>query len=329
MHEKKGIGVYQGWLFVPINESRFWKKMTQLDADIFVFDLEDAIFHSEKEKARNCLKKIRSLNIESNRIAVRINHLKTKWAYNDLRESVKSGIRHIVYPKVKNAQEINELINMLKEIQKREMEDNDTSFEITPIIETIDGFENVEEIIAALKIISRYVIFGSEDFLSECPMIERSFVHNNIILTYSLARISLICSKYNKYLIDCASPYYNSEVELSNFRKECEFTKKIGAIGKLAIHPKQLTIINNVFGKNRIENKIDELVYEILEIVDIMTSKRKSVLKYKNRLVSIPQIKKYFNQINNYITTCAQDDSNKMDILYNLKEKLKGLIHDG
>ncbi len=102
-------------LYMPGSNERALEKAKSLPADLFIFDMEDAVSPDNKERARDLI-----LNVLSNekadyrgkKILTRINSMDTVWANMDLECLQKSGTDGILFPKV------SEVSDMLL-IQKR------------------------------------------------------------------------------------------------------------------------------------------------------------------------------------------------------------------
>ncbi len=275
-------GLKASWLFVPMLENKFLEKTNKLNADIFIFDLEDSIFKTKKKLARKSLSKIIS-NFNLDNVALRINHLSSEWGKDDLLMALKLCIKNIVYPKVSSSADLSILYDFLTK------NDRNNIPEIIPIIETLDGEKNAEEIIGCNKI--NYVIFGSEDYLADCGIFYRDYIQRNPILNQVITKLSILTSKYNKFLIDCANPNFYSDNELELFLEECLYTSNLGAVGKLAIHPNQLTYINNVYKEKEIFH--DEFWENCIYIIKKMILEEKTAIRYKNHLIGLTEIKKY------------------------------------
>jgi citrate lyase beta subunit len=270
------------WLFIPVLEDKFVKNISNLNANVFVLDLEDAIPNIEKESAQKKLQQLYPA-ISNNNIAVRINHLSSPWGKNDVKIVSELGIRKILYPKSESSIQLLEL----KKLLDLSGHENCT---VVPIIETKKGIYNINEILE-LSFIDT-VIWGSEDLIGDYGISERSIIQNNIILSNALFEISKACIKKRKILIDCASPYFNSTEDLELLRKECIYSANFLALGKLAIHPNQIGIINEIYS-----NIFIEIENDINIIVDKMIYSNKSVIKHNNTLVGLPALRKFEKQI--------------------------------
>jgi citrate lyase subunit beta / citryl-CoA lyase len=280
----------KSWLFVPLDEIRFLSKINTLNSDIYILDLEDGVHKSKKNDARLLIYKLKEYNIDSDKIALRINNLSTKWVNEDIQVALENKIQHIIYPKIKSHTELIDLYKLIRNYAKNRLEP-----QVTPIIENIESFFNLENIIETSKS-SDYIIFGSEDFLSKYGFVDRNYT-NNLLLQSVVVNISLLCVKYDKLFIDCGCPYFVSLKDLDNFKNECIISKNLGAFGKLAIHPSQLNFINEIYNYSSNIADVDIIIKTINDILFIMSEKNKSVINYNNKLVGIPELRKYLSKL--------------------------------
>ena len=96
-------------LYMPGSNERALEKAKSLSADLFIFDMEDAVSPENKERARDLI-----LNVLSNekadyggkKILTRINSMDTVWANMDLECLQNSGTDGILFPKVSDVSDM-------------------------------------------------------------------------------------------------------------------------------------------------------------------------------------------------------------------------------
>jgi len=229
-------------LYVPGNNEKMIKKTESINADSFIFDLEDAVPTQEKDKARELLLSLLpSLNIKRSLICVRINSLSTKESIKDLDFVIKSDIDCIVIPKA----EID--LSFLHKM---------TGKKVLPIIETAKGLVKIEDIIRSEGIVG--ISWGAADLAdslhANLPKIEGS--------DYIRLKIVSIARTYGIPPID---KVFFDVKDLESFRKECELARAFGFEGKQVIHPNQVTIANEVFSPSKEEIEWAKKVVEEYE----------------------------------------------------------------
>ena len=273
------MNIFNPWLFVPVNNIKFIEKSSSVCPYRIVLDLEDSIFKEQKDEARNCLLNM-SMPLPIEKVAVRVNSLNTKWGLEDLNAVSQRGIGTIIYPKIADSKEISEVEKILRKFHYQ--------VELIPIIETKKGIENAEEIISGLSL-SNLIVFGSEDYLADISIFERRFTWNNPYLFNALNRLINISKRFDKFVIDSANPCL--EKQKRSFQIECELALTLGVVGKLAIHPYQVEIINKIY--QNLNNNSYYSNKEIENILDNMINEKQTAIRYKNHLIGIPEIRKF------------------------------------
>src|SRR5699024_2935458 len=93
------------WLFIPGNKEKHLQKAYQLNADALIFDLEDAVPSTEKEKARkHVVQTIQKLDNKNN--FIRVNELASDYFLDDLEKMIIPNVNGVVLPKVNNKEDI-------------------------------------------------------------------------------------------------------------------------------------------------------------------------------------------------------------------------------
>ena len=117
----------------------------------------------------------------------------------------------------------------LKKIEK-------SKTDIIPILESINGLANLEEICSFSERI-QIISFGSHDLAKSINL--KVSDDENEILNYRKLIVS-----HSKDPIDTS--YLNFK-DLIGFEKSCNLAKSIGFAGKACIHPGQVDISNKIF----------------------------------------------------------------------------------
>jgi citrate lyase subunit beta/citryl-CoA lyase len=214
-------------------------------------DLEDSVAPLEKESARaKVVDAIRNLDWGDRIICVRVNAWDTKWTYGDVIEVVsKAGERleEIMLPKVQSAAEVVALDLLITQVEQN------CGLPIGHIgieaqIETTRGLINVEEICAASRRMET-IIFGPADFAAsmEMPVLTGGVQipeYPGDHFHYVFSKILMAGRANGLQVID--GPFLKIR-EHDAFRDYCNRTKTLGYDGKWALHPDQVTILNEVF----------------------------------------------------------------------------------
>ena len=222
-----------------------------IPADMVFLDLEDAVAPKEKEASRaKIATAIRTQDWGDKVMCVRVNDWSTKWTAFDIIEVVAGAgerLDEIMLPKVETAAQIVATDLLLRQVEIA------NGLPIVHIgieaqIETARGLINVEEICAASSRIET-IIFGPADFaasmempvltggvqIAEYPGDHFHYVFSKILMAGRANGLQVIDGPY-LYIRDS-----------DGFKNYCQRTRTLGYDGKWALHPDQVSILNEVF----------------------------------------------------------------------------------
>ncbi|MGE5705586.1 MAG: HpcH/HpaI aldolase/citrate lyase family protein [Nitrososphaerales archaeon] len=290
--------VFRSLLFIPGNNKKFLDKSKTLSPDIICYDLEDSVPLNEKENARQMIMNATALDknqdnsVEkpqmlgklantSSQVFVRINSFESGIYDQDLRSTLNSGIDGIVIPKVNSVFELQQIINLIKSLEK---ERNLEEIKLIPSIESSLGVVNSYSI---ASFDSRVValVFGVFDYLydmkldySERDGLEYSYARAKIPVDARAAGISALDSIWQK--ID----------DIDGLKQDAMIAKRLGYSGKTIIHPTHIDSVNEVFfpSQNEIDwaNKVMSIVKQFEEQGD-----KRGALKVDGRMVDAVHFK--------------------------------------
>jgi citrate lyase subunit beta/citryl-CoA lyase len=225
-------------------------KAPGLGADMVFLDLEDSVAPLEKEAARdNVVKAINSLDWGDAVLCVRVNAWDTKWTYGDVIHVVENAsdrLDELMLPKVQSASEVVALDLLLTQIEQVTGRPSQVGIEAQ--IETARGLINVEEICAASPRMET-IVFGPADFAAstEMPVLTGGVQipeYPGDHFHYVFSKILMAGRANGLQVID--GPFLKIR-ELDALRDYATRTRILGYDGKWALHPDQVTVINEVF----------------------------------------------------------------------------------
>ena len=238
-------------LSVPGSSERFLAKAPTVPADMVFLDLEDSVAPLEKEGARaKVVDAIKNQDWGDRVLCVRINAWDTKWTYGDVIDVVgRAGERleEVMLPKVQSAAEVVTLDLLLTQVEINSgLAPGHIGIEAQ--IETARGLIEVENICAASPRLET-IIFGPADFaasmempvltggvqIPEYPGDHFHYVFNKILMAGRANGLQVIDGPYLKVR------------DPDGFRDYCQRTRTLGYDGKWALHPDQVTILNELF----------------------------------------------------------------------------------
>ena len=226
-----------------------------LPADMVFIDLEDSVAPLEKEAARaKAVDAIKNQDWGDKVLCVRVNAWDTVWTYGDVIEVVgRAGERleEVMLPKVQNAAEVVAMDLLLTQVEKNAgLPVGHIGIEAQ--IETARGLINVEEICAASPRLET-VILGPVDFSAsmEMPSLAGGLQipeYPGDYFHYVFMKILMAGRANGLQVID--GPYVKVR-DPEGFRDFCTRTQILGFDGKWALHPDQVTILNEVFSPSQ------------------------------------------------------------------------------
>jgi (S)-citramalyl-CoA lyase len=220
-------------LFVPSDRIDRIEKSINLPADSITIDLEDAVAQEKKEEGRQILKKaLEEFDFCSKEIIVRVNSIGTLNGLKDIL-MLKECSRlpdAIMLPKTESADEVVLFTKLIGEI--------DAEIELLIILESCKGILCAKDIVEASSKVSG-VIFGGGDLSGE---IGCSMTWDNM---YTARQIVLMAAASAG--IDAIDVPYLDMSDLEGLAKESKKVASIGFSGKIAIHPTQIDVINEMF----------------------------------------------------------------------------------
>jgi citrate lyase subunit beta / citryl-CoA lyase len=229
-------------LFVPGNRPDFLPKAAAAGADALVLDLEDSVPLAGKVAARATV--AAELVRHANRLTfMRINHPDSAMLGDDLAVLAPHVAQAVMLPKVSRAQDVEEVDARLSMFE-RDHELGRDSIAVVVVIETALGLHNVFDILRSRPRILGAALASAEegDLMVD---IGGRWTPEGEALAY--ARGKLVCDARAAgvpWVIDGAFMNLRNPQALE---AESRLARNCGFSGKVAIHPRQVSLINDVF----------------------------------------------------------------------------------
>jgi citrate lyase subunit beta/citryl-CoA lyase len=218
--------MHKSFHFIPADNQRFLARSKDLNADVLIYDLEDAVAAKNKSLARDNISKL-SFNGQLN--FIRVNGIDSDDFEEDIR-LVKSLPEHlgVVLSKTESEDQINSLIKKLGRKTK-----------IIPLIEDFRSLMDSKNWLNHPLIYAASL--GVEDLLTDLP-----YTNDRLDLLIDQLRFELLKNSraYGVFPIDVISTVTNDSAK---FERECSHAKSMGFTAKFSIHPSQVNIINDTF----------------------------------------------------------------------------------
>lgn len=252
-------------LFIPALQ-KFLNKISYLEADAIIFDLEESILPNEKLDA---------LNLLISTISEQTKKENTKWFVRLNKDNYKQEIKDLNFDNIDGF--------MLPKFENDyELQSNSTNKIIIALIETPLGIVNIENIVKNPLI--KGLAFGAEDYTATMNM-----ENNSTNLIYPKSKLLTYAKAYNKVIFD--TPCLNI-TENKVIQAEVQQSHDMGFDGKLAIHPQQVSIINEIFNKYN----YDYIKY----VIDKYENNNSAVLNLDGKIYEQLHIKRLKKILKNY-----------------------------
>ena len=266
------LRVRRSFIFTPGLQPEMFPKALASGADMVCIELEDGIAMKDKDEARkNTIEALKSLEVKNDvELVVRLNCQRTKNGLLDLEAiaSNKLKVKAIMLPKVKTPDEITFIDDMLTDCGL------DTDLHV--IMETNQALESIYDIAhSSDRIVALY--FGGEDMAAELRV-------ENKLENLVYARSRLVHAGASKGVDVIDVPYLNLE-DMEGMKKEAQFVKNLGFTGKGSIHPKQISILNEIFTPS------EEEIIKAKKIMDQFKKANTGLVVIDGKLIERPVLR--------------------------------------
>ncbi|MEA2861936.1 MAG: citrate lyase subunit beta / citryl-CoA lyase [Methylobacteriaceae bacterium] len=235
-------------LFVPADSDRKMEKSLSSVADCLFLDLEDSVAAGNKEKARQMARDFLRTTRDRTprpRLYVRVNALDSGLTDADLDVVMQGAPEGIVQPKPSGGADLQHLSNKIA-VREAENELADGATRVIVITtETAGALFHMGTYVGASRRLAG-LTWGAEDLSADLGAETSRLPDGTYTPPYILARNLALFAAHAARVqaIDTVYPNFRDE---AGFRRECEAARRDGFTGKMAIHPAQVPIINEVF----------------------------------------------------------------------------------
>ena len=220
-------------LFSPGDQPELLRKAPRSDADTVVYDLEDAVAPDSKPAAREAVRAVLSDPDfdPACEVTVRVNAGAT--AATDLDAVLTDDVRldAVVVPKVADAGDVDRVAGLLADAGR--------PLPILALVESAAGVLHAEAIAAADA--TDALVFGAEDLAAD---VGATRTDGGTEVLYAREHVVLAASAAG---VDAIDTLYTDFEDSEGLADDTDFALELGYDGKLAIHPAQVSVINEAF----------------------------------------------------------------------------------
>jgi citrate lyase subunit beta / citryl-CoA lyase len=222
-------------LYVPGANQRALDKAREVDADVLIFDLEDAVHPDRKDLARDqVLAALRKGGYRAETV-VRINPLSDKLGAADIKAAARSGCHAVLLPKVESAKEVRDAALRLAAAGAPE------NVVLWAMIETPLGVLRAQEIALSSPHLA-CLVMGTSDLVKD---LRARHSEDRLAIMPSLGLCLLAARAAGLPILDGVHLDLNDD---AGFAAACRQGADMGFDGKTLIHPKTIAACNAAFG---------------------------------------------------------------------------------
>lgn len=229
-------------LFTPAHMPERFGKALASEADVIIFDLEDAVAPAIKAEARDNLRLLHPREA-GRKIAVRVNPADTDWHAFDLEAVVAAKVDLVMLPKCGGAVDVAQLDRALAAIETVSGRARGSTGIIALAGEDAESLANLDYRQASSRLVA--IALGAEDLSGDLGVDPRDgsgqvtplIAHARMLIAFAARRVGIAA-------ID--TPFPNI-ADPDAHAREAQEAVAMGFAGKMCIHPGQIAALNAAF----------------------------------------------------------------------------------
>ncbi|MPZ59875.1 MAG: CoA ester lyase [Propionibacteriales bacterium] len=229
-------------LFSPGSRADMMEKAKRSGADGLIFDLEDAVAPGQRSAAREQVAAALSGG-DGPPVFVRVNHPSTGEMERDLDAVVTDGLFGVVLPKAETAAEVAGLDEALG-VREERAGLGPGSVVVLPLVESCRGVHFAYHIASASPRVAGLAFSSGEegDFMAD---LDGQWTPTGEAMLYP--RSKLLCEARAAGLEWAVDGVFMNLGDDDALLAECRLARRLGYGAKMAIHPRQVPVIHEVF----------------------------------------------------------------------------------
>lgn len=246
----------RSYLFVPADSERKLTRAAECEADALIIDLEDSVAPEAKPRARELAADFLSRPVTPMRL-VRVNALETGETEKDVAASAGHNPNGYVLPKCQGPGDIEALARII------DRHDGSGSIRIMAIAtETVRAVRNlIREDWSHPRLFA--LTWGGEDLAADLGALSNRDANGNYLDPFKLARTLTLYAAVEADVAPVDS-VFTSFRDSDGLNEEARAASALGFIGKMAIHPAQVPLINAAFTPTDAQAEWAHKVIELL-----------------------------------------------------------------
>jgi citrate lyase subunit beta/citryl-CoA lyase len=243
--------VLRSMLFVPGDSEKKMAKGGSIGADALILDLEDSVAASRRPLAREMVHDyLKNAGRAGGELWVRINPLDTADALRDVAAVARARPDGIALPKCNGPEDVVQLSHYLDALEIEHGIPQGSIAICAIATETAAAPFSLGQYKGAPRL--RVLTWGAEDLAAALGASSNKDAAGNYTAPYVLARSLCLFGAYAAGVqgLDTVQPDFRNAAKL---REECNDARRDGFLGKIAIHPDQVPVINECFTPSEAE----------------------------------------------------------------------------
>ena len=238
-------------LFVPADSEKKMAKGAGSAADGLILDLEDSVAPERRPVGRELVRDFLGQTRGSQKLYVRINPLDTADALSDLTAVVGGGPDGVMLPKCGSGQDVARLDHYLSALEVREGLPQG-GIRILPIVTEVAGaLFHLESYIGCSDRLEG-LMWGAEDLSADLGASRNRRPDGRYDDAFRMARTMMLMGARAAGVTPYDTVYIDFRDE-AGLEAECLEGRQQGFLGKPAIHPAQVEVINRAFSVTKEE----------------------------------------------------------------------------
>jgi citrate lyase subunit beta/citryl-CoA lyase len=239
-------------LFVPGDSERKFARAKACGADALILDLEDSVAPPQKAAARALVANL--IDPDAKRpwlFIVRVNALDSGPALEDLAAVVKPGLDALLIPKVNGAADLERVSHYLDALEARAGIASGSVKLMIVATETAKAMFALGSYAPAhARLIA--LTWGAEDLSAALGAADNKEPDGSWTFPYQMARAQCLfaASAAEAMAIDTL---YADFRDSDGLERDCRRSRRDGFVGRLAIHPDQVAVINRSYAPSEAE----------------------------------------------------------------------------
>ena len=274
------LSEFRSLLFVPANAGAFVDKAHERGADAVILDLEDAIPAQHKAQARQQVKPaLRTLAEHGLPVLLRLNADPRAWTL-DLESADLACLRAVMLPKVESAAQVATLEDALEGLECGLGVPRQVA--IAALVESPLGVVRAAEIACASRRLCA-LGFGAEDYaaaMSIAPEPEN--------LKWAAQQVTNAARAFGLGCWGLADSIANL-VDMTRFEASVRQARNLGFTGSVAVHPRQVQVINRGFAPSDEEK---EWARGVVQAAERGRAEGKGVVILDGRMIDEPLVQR-------------------------------------